>query len=81
MARTRDAATAPDVPIEAVLQTAKEMKPLPIVLSSIRDILEPQAKPIKAVETRERLLRYYDGVLVHSDPSFVHLEDSWPIAF
>jgi predicted glycosyltransferase len=65
---------------EAVLQTARDMTPRAIILSSIRDILEPQAKPIKAVETRERLLRFYDGVLVHSDPRFVHLEESWPVA-
>jgi predicted glycosyltransferase len=65
---------------EAALQAAKELTPPALVLCSIRDILEPQAKPIKAIETRERLLRVYDAVLVHSDPSFVPLEASWPVA-
>lgn len=65
---------------EAALQAARNLSPPAVVLSSIRDILEPQAKPIKAIETRERLLRFYDAVLVHSDPGFVPLEASWPVA-
>jgi predicted glycosyltransferase len=65
---------------EAALQAAKNLTPPALVLCSIRDILEPQAKPIKAIETRERLLRFYDAVLVHSDPNFVPLEASWPVA-
>jgi predicted glycosyltransferase len=65
---------------EAALHAAKSLAPPALVLCSTRDILEPQAKPIKAIETRERLLRFYDAVLVHSDPGFVALESSWPIA-
>jgi len=65
---------------EAALQAARNLAPPALVLCSIRDILEPQAKPIKAIETRERLLQYYDAVLVHSDRSFVPLEASWPVA-
>lgn len=65
---------------ETALQAARNLTPPALVLCSIRDILEPQAKPIKAIETRERLLRFYDAVLVHSDPDFVPLEASWPVA-
>ncbi len=64
---------------EAALIAAKAMTRPPLVLSSIRDILAPPSKPGKAYQARARLARFYDGVLVHSDPGIIPLEASWPV--
>jgi predicted glycosyltransferase len=64
---------------EAVLTAAKAMVRPPLVLSSIRDILAPPSKPGKAEQTQARLARFYDCVLVHSDPNVIPLEASWPV--
>ena len=64
---------------ETALTVAKTMARPPLVLSSIRDILAPPSKPGKAEQTHARLARFYDGVLVHSDPDAIPLEASWPV--
>ncbi|MEL6793619.1 MAG: glycosyltransferase, partial [Pseudomonadota bacterium] len=48
--------------------------------ASIRDVLEPKKKPKRAEETAARLRRWYDGVLVHGDPSVIGLGNTWPKA-
>lgn len=64
---------------EAALTAAKAMARPPLILSSIRDILAPPSKPGKADQAEARLARFYDGVLVHSDPDVIPLEASWPV--
>ncbi len=63
---------------EALLAAASAAAARPLVLSSIRDILAPPSKAEKVLETERRLQRFYDGVLVHSDPALTPLEASWP---
>lgn len=63
----------------ALLQAAKDMTPRPRVLCSIRDILAPPSKPAKAERAETILSDFFDGVLVHSDPHIITLEDSWPV--
>jgi predicted glycosyltransferase len=63
----------------ALLEAARSMRPRPLVLSSIRDILAGPSKPERIAETRERLARLYDAVLVHGDPQLVPLDASWPV--
>ncbi|WP_170451054.1 glycosyltransferase family protein [Ruegeria arenilitoris] len=64
----------------ALLSTARSLPSRPVVLSSIRDILAPPSKPAKAARTEEITERFYDGVLVHSDPEITPLDASWPVA-
>jgi predicted glycosyltransferase len=64
---------------ETALGAAKRMARPPLVLSSIRDILAPPSRPEKAEQTEARLARFYDGVLVHSDPDVIALAASWPV--
>ncbi|MCG5238605.1 glycosyltransferase family protein [Azospirillum doebereinerae] len=64
---------------DALLEQARAMPRPPLVLSSVRDILAPPSRPGRLPETEERLRRFYDGVLVHSDPAVIPLEDSWPL--
>ncbi|WP_170581855.1 glycosyltransferase family protein [Ruegeria arenilitoris] len=63
----------------ALLSTARSLPSSPVVLSSVRDILAPPSKPAKAARTEEIIERFYDGVLVHSDPEITPLDASWPV--
>ncbi|MEQ3707727.1 MAG: glycosyltransferase [Tateyamaria sp.] len=63
-----------------LLEAARDMEAPPLVLSSIRDILAPPSKPVKAVFADEQVTAFYDGVLVHSDPDLVTLGHSWPVS-
>lgn len=63
-----------------LLEQARAMVPAPLILASIRDILAPPGKSAKASFADEMVARFYDGVLVHSDPELVRLERSWPVS-
>ncbi|MDO9527375.1 MAG: glycosyltransferase [Gemmobacter sp.] len=54
--------------------------PRPILCASIRDILQERAKPGRDAETVALVRDHYDHVLVHGDPNFVRLEDTFPLA-
>ncbi|MEP3917069.1 glycosyltransferase [Ascidiaceihabitans sp.] len=62
-----------------LLDAAHSLSPKPLVFASIRDILAPPSKPRKAEFAAEVLDRFYDGVLVHSDPEITPLGISWPV--
>lgn len=64
----------------ALLSAARSLPRRPVVLSSIRDILAPPSKPAKAVRAEDVIAQFYDGVLVHSDPSVTTLDTSWPVS-
>ena len=64
----------------AVLETARTLPQRPLTLASIRDILAPPSKPAKAAFADDMISRFYDGVLVHSDPDIVPLSRSWPVS-
>ena len=64
---------------KALLREAHRMRPRPLILSSIRDILVAPAKPGRIAETGERLGEFYDAVLVHGDPTLAPLDLSWPV--
>jgi len=63
----------------ATLETARALPRPPVILASIRDILAPPSKPSKAERAEEIVTQFYDGVLVHSDPSITPLNISWPV--
>lgn len=50
------------------------------VATSIRDILQESRKPERVEETIATVERYFDLVLVHGDPSFARLEETFPLA-
>lgn len=64
----------------SLLQTAKSLPTPPVILSSIRDILAPPSKPAKATRADDIIARYYNAVLVHSDPNSTKLDQSWPVS-
>lgn len=52
----------------------------PLVLTSLRDILQERSKPGRDEETIATVQKYFDGVLVHGDPAFARLEETFPLA-
>ncbi|MEI2384695.1 glycosyltransferase [Breoghania sp. JC706] len=60
------------------LATASPHRPL--VAGSVRDILVRKADPRKEEAMAETAQRYFDLILVHSDPAMVRLDDSFPFA-
>lgn len=63
-----------------LLQAARERRPRTPVFCSLRDVLNPQEKPEKTAWILDTVTRYVDRVLVHGDPAFVTLEQSFPEA-
>ena len=63
----------------ALLQAAHVAGKRPRVYCSIRDIIEPPGKQAKIDYAEDLIARYYDGVLVHSDPRVLTLDQSWPV--
>ncbi|NRB21085.1 MAG: glycosyltransferase [Rhodobacteraceae bacterium] len=65
---------------QALLTAAQTLPQRPVVLASIRDILAPPSKPKKATQADTMIAKFYDAVLVHSDPAATRLEISWPVS-
>ena len=54
--------------------------PRPRLVASIRDILQARAKPERDAETAAVVRAHYNAVLVHGDPAFAALGESFPLA-
>ena len=63
-----------------LLDAIAATQPRPLLLASIRDILQARAKPQRDQDTVDLVLTHYDRVLVHGDPAFAALKDSFPLA-
>ena len=62
-----------------LLDAARAISPRPIVACSLRDILVRRGDGQMEHDERARLLaeRYFDAVLVHADPAFARLDESF----
>ena len=63
-----------------LLEAIETSRPRPLVMTSLRDILQERAKPGRDEETIDLVKRHFDTILVHGDPNFVRLEDTFPLA-
>ncbi len=63
-----------------LLEAAHAMRPRPVIVSSIRDILQEGQKPGRNEETVGTLQRYFDRVIVHGDGAIVPLGETFPLA-
>jgi predicted glycosyltransferase len=63
-----------------LLEAAKARRPRPLIASSVRDILQDNRKAGRAEETIRTIEDFFDLVLVHGDPRFARLEDTFPLA-
>jgi predicted glycosyltransferase len=58
-----------------LLEAARQTNPRPLVVCSVRDLLQPN--PAREDEALERFERYYDKLLVHGDPRLAPFERSF----
>lgn len=63
-----------------LLERARARAPRPLIVSSVRDILVESPKPERTAEMVERVVGYYDLVLVHGDPGLIPFEQTFPHA-
>ncbi len=64
----------------SLLEAARAAQKRPLILASVRDILEPPTKEGRAEQSNAWAEALYDGVLVHSSQEFMPLEKSWPMS-
>jgi predicted glycosyltransferase len=62
-----------------LFEAAGRLEPRPLIVTSVRDILVGKGDDQEAHDTITCVLanRYLDGILVHSDPAFARLEESF----
>jgi predicted glycosyltransferase len=63
-----------------LLETVAAARPRPWVIGSVRDILVPKPAPERYSWMRDLVLTYYDRVLVHTDPTLIPFELTFPYA-
>jgi predicted glycosyltransferase len=63
-----------------LLEAIDGTTPKPLLATSVRDILQERVKPGRNEETADLVDRYFDLVMVHGDPAFSRLEDTFPLA-
>ncbi len=63
-----------------LLDAAAAAMPRPLIATSVRDILQERTKPGRNEESAALVARYFDRVLVHGDPRFVRIEETFPLA-
>jgi len=69
-----------DFELTPLLKTARARTRPPLIATSIRDILVRKKELWKERWMADQALTYYDRVLIHSDPDFIQLADSFPFA-
>ncbi len=63
-----------------LLEAARASARPPLIACSVRDILVTKQKPGRAAEMAETARRFYDLVLVHSDPKLIPFDATFPRA-
>lgn len=63
--------------LRPLLDAASAAAKRPAVVGSIRDILQIKTRPERNAETVSLLRTFFDTVLVHGDPAFARLDDSF----
>jgi len=66
--------------LEPLIEHAAKSTPKPLIVASVRDILQTGRKPGRNEEAAQIVERDFDAVLVHGDPAFVSFSASFPPA-
>ncbi|MET1414664.1 glycosyltransferase [Roseibium sp. HPY-6] len=69
-----------DFELTPLLASAKAKDHVPLIATSIRDILVRKKELWKEKWMADQALKYYDRILIHADPDFITLADSFPFA-
>ena len=59
-----------------LLEKAKNSKQPPMMISSIRDIMQEDRKEKRVIESNELLKNYFDFVFVHGDENLIRIEET-----
>ncbi|MBV6633461.1 MAG: glycosyl transferase [Alphaproteobacteria bacterium] len=65
--------------LEPLLEEIAGWDDRPVTISSVRDVLVPPAKEDRLPWIADQLSQHIDHILVHGDPNFMRLEDSFPV--
>jgi predicted glycosyltransferase len=63
-----------------LLDAIASATPKPRLVTSVRDILQERVKPGRNEESAEVIDRHFDLVMVHGDPGFARLDETFPLA-
>jgi predicted glycosyltransferase len=63
-----------------LLEAVSAASPRPRLVTSVRDILQERVKPGRNEESAELVERHFDLVMVHGDPGFARLDETFPLA-
>jgi len=63
-----------------LIDAIQSSQPKPLLVCSIRDILQRNRKVGRGEETAELVNQYFDNILVHGDANFVTLDETFPFA-
>ncbi|HEX9463170.1 MAG TPA: glycosyltransferase [Alphaproteobacteria bacterium] len=63
-----------------LIDLVRSMRPRPLILCSLRDVLVAPRDPEKTERTIRRARDWFDGILVHGDPRLIELPASYPAA-
>jgi predicted glycosyltransferase len=63
-----------------LLTAARQQAHSPVIISSIRDILQPRRTPGREEETLGLIDEYYDRILIHGDERLATLADTYSLA-
>ncbi len=66
--------------LDELIKAARARQPRPLVLCSLRDIVVEPSDRRRAREIVDRVRKDFDVVLVHGDPTFIPLHDSFSLA-
>ena len=66
--------------LDGLIEAARARRPRPLILCSLRDIVVLPNDSRRPREIVDRVRNDFDFVLVHGDPAFIPLEDSFPLA-
>jgi len=66
--------------LDALFTAASNRSNPPLIISSVRDILQGNRKPGRREEMRDWVLNRFDRVLVHADPNVITLDETFPYA-
>ena len=60
-----------------LLEAAKAMRPQPLIVSSVRDVVRRSTSPLRVAESVEIFEKSFDSVLIHADPRLVEFARSF----
>lgn len=66
--------------LEPLMHALEARRPRPLLLGSVRDIVERRREPQRYLRMARRVRRHFHAVLVHGDPALLPFEESFPPA-